>query len=72
MLYGWQQHWTKAYVRGHPGFHLQPLDRSREYAFWITGHVGISIFAAGLVLMVMTLVFNMLGHIVRKKYRENY
>ena len=37
------------------------------------GSIGYqSIFAAGLVLMVMTLFFNMLGHLVRKKYRENY
>ncbi len=31
-----------------------------------------SIFAAGLVLFAMTLGFNILGHIVRKKYREQY
>ncbi len=31
-----------------------------------------SIFAAGLVLMLMTLTFNILGHILRKKYREAY
>lgn len=31
-----------------------------------------SIFAAGLVLMLMTLFFNVLGHIIRKKYREAY
>ena len=31
-----------------------------------------SIFAAGLVLMLMTLCFNVLGHIIRKKYREAY
>jgi phosphate transport system permease protein len=37
------------------------------------GSIGYqSIFAAGLVLMGMTLMFNMLGHWVRKKYRENY
>jgi phosphate transport system permease protein len=37
------------------------------------GSIGYqSIFAAGLVLMVLTLGFNMLGHLVRKKYRENY
>jgi phosphate transport system permease protein len=37
------------------------------------GSIGYqSIFAAGLVLMVMTLTFNILGHMVRKKYRENY
>ena len=31
-----------------------------------------SIFAAGLVLLVMTLCFNILGHLIRKKYREHY
>jgi phosphate transport system permease protein len=37
------------------------------------GSIGYqSIFAAGLVLMVMTLCFNILGHIVRKRYREHY
>jgi phosphate transport system permease protein len=37
------------------------------------GSIGYqSIFAAGLVLMIMTLTFNILGHMVRKKYRENY
>jgi phosphate transport system permease protein len=37
------------------------------------GSIGYqSIFAVGLVLMVMTLFFNMLGHLVRKKYREDY
>jgi phosphate transport system permease protein len=37
------------------------------------GSIGYqSIFAAGLVLMIMTLVFNILGHITRKKFRETY
>lgn len=37
------------------------------------GSVGYqSIFAAGLVLMAMTLCFNILGHIIRKRYREHY
>jgi phosphate transport system permease protein len=37
------------------------------------GSIGYqSIFAAGLVLIVMTLGFNILGHIVRKKFRESY
>jgi phosphate transport system permease protein len=37
------------------------------------GSVGYqSIFAAGLVLMIMTLFFNILGHVIRKKYREHY
>jgi phosphate transport system permease protein len=31
-----------------------------------------SIFAAGLVLMVMTLLFNIVGHLLRKRYREAY
>ena len=37
------------------------------------GSIGYqSIFAAGLVLLAMTLCFNILGHMVRKKYREHY
>lgn len=37
------------------------------------GSIGYqSIFAAGLVLMVITLCFNILGHMIRKKYREHY
>ena len=37
------------------------------------GSIGYqSIFAAGLVLLVITLCFNIIGHIVRKKYREHY
>jgi phosphate transport system permease protein len=37
------------------------------------GSIGYqSIFAAGLVLMAMTLFFNILGHIARKKFREQY
>ncbi len=31
-----------------------------------------SIFAAGLVLMLMTLVFNVIGHLMRKRFREAY
>ncbi len=37
------------------------------------GSVGYqTIFAAGLMLMLMTLVFNVLGYWLRKKYRETY
>ncbi len=37
------------------------------------GSIGYqSIFAAGLILMLMTLFFNILGHIARKKFREAY
>jgi phosphate transport system permease protein len=31
-----------------------------------------SIFAAGLVLLLMTLVFNVIGHLMRKRFREAY
>ncbi len=37
------------------------------------GSIGYqSIFAAGLVLMVMTLLFNIIGHMARKRFREHY
>lgn len=37
------------------------------------GSIGYqSIFAAGLVLMLMTLFFNIVGHITRKKFAERY
>lgn len=37
------------------------------------GSIGYqSIFAAGLVLFAMTMVFNLIGHWVRKRYREAY
>lgn len=37
------------------------------------GSIGYqSIFAAGLVLITITLTFNILGHMVRKKFREQY
>jgi phosphate transport system permease protein len=37
------------------------------------GSIGYqTIFAAGLTLLLMTLAFNILGHILRKRYREIY
>jgi phosphate transport system permease protein len=37
------------------------------------GSIGYqTIFAAGLTLMVLTLFFNILGHALRKKFRERY
>ena len=37
------------------------------------GSIGYqSIFAAGLALMIMTLTFNILGHLARKRFRETY
>jgi phosphate transport system permease protein len=31
-----------------------------------------TIFAAGLTLMLITLFFNIIGHVMRMKYREAY
>jgi phosphate transport system permease protein len=37
------------------------------------GSIGYqTIFAAGLTLLLLTLAFNILGHILRKRYREVY
>ena len=37
------------------------------------GSIGYqTIFAAGLTLMLLTLVFNLIGYYMRKKYREVY
>ncbi|MDC8446020.1 MAG: phosphate ABC transporter permease subunit PstC [Nitrosomonas sp.] len=37
------------------------------------GSIGYqTIFAAGLTLLLMTLVFNIIGHVLRKRYREIY
>jgi len=37
------------------------------------GSIGYqTIFAAGLTLLLMTLAFNILGHVLRKRYREIY
>jgi len=37
------------------------------------GSIGYqTIFAAGLTLLLLTLTFNVLGHILRKRYREVY
>jgi phosphate transport system permease protein len=37
------------------------------------GSIGYqSIFAAGLVLFFMTLLFNLIGHLLRRRFREVY
>jgi phosphate transport system permease protein len=37
------------------------------------GSIGYqSIFAAGLVLFLLTLAFNILGHVARQRFREEY
>ena len=65
-----------------PNLTFNPLDSAATITAYIVqvamgdlphGSIGYqSIFAAGLMLMVMTLSFNIVGHWVRKKYREHY
>jgi phosphate transport system permease protein len=65
-----------------PNLTFNPMDSAATITAYIVqvalgdlphGSIGYqSIFAAGLVLMLMTLVFNILGHVVRKRFRENY
>lgn len=65
-----------------PNLTFNPLESAATITAYIVqvamgdlphGSIGYqSIFAAGLVLMIMTLSFNIIGHWVRKKYRENY
>jgi phosphate transport system permease protein len=65
-----------------PTFTLNPAQPAATITAYIVqvsmgdlphGSVGYqSIFAAGLVLFLMTLGFNILGHILRKRFREAY
>lgn len=65
-----------------PNLTFNPMDSAATITAYIVqvamgdlphGSIGYqSIFAAGLVLMLMTLFFNVLGHFTRKKYREVY
>lgn len=65
-----------------PNFTFDPMEGAATITAYIVqvamgdlphGSIGYqSIFAAGLVLMLMTLTFNILGHISRKKFRETY
>ena len=65
-----------------PNLTFNPIDSAATITAYIVqvamgdlphGSVGYqSIFAAGLVLFGMTLIFNIIGHVVRKKYREQY
>lgn len=65
-----------------PNFTFDPMEGAATITAYIVqvamgdlphGSIGYqSIFAAGLVLMLMTLMFNILGHISRKKFREVY
>ena len=65
-----------------PNFTFNPVESAATITSYIVSvalgdleHDGIgfqSIFAAGLTLLIMTLMFNIIGHAVRKKYAERY
>ena len=65
-----------------PNFTFNPVESAATITSYIVSvalgdleHDGIgfqSIFAAGLTLLIMTLIFNIIGHAVRKKYAERY
>jgi phosphate transport system permease protein len=65
-----------------PNLTFNPMDSAATITAYIVqvamgdlphGSIGYqTIFAAGLVLMLMTLCFNILGHLSRKKFREAY
>ena len=65
-----------------PNFTFNPVESAATITAYIVSvalgdleHGGIgfqSIFAAGLTLLIMTLVFNIMGHAVRKKFAERY
>lgn len=65
-----------------PTLTLNPLEPAATITAYIVqvslgdlphGSIGYqTIFAAGLTLMLMTLFFNVMGHLLRKKYRERY
>ena len=65
-----------------PNFTLNPLEPAATITSYIVqvalgdlphGSIGYqTIFAAGLTLALLTLFFNMLGHMLRKRYRQAY
>ena len=65
-----------------PNFTFNPIESAATITAYIVSvalgdleHGGIgfqSIFAAGLTLLIMTLIFNIIGHAVRKKFAERY
>ena len=65
-----------------PNFTFNPVESAATITAYIVSvalgdleHGGIgfqSIFAAGLTLLIMTLMFNIIGHAVRKKFAERY
>ena len=65
-----------------PNLSFNPMDSAATVSAYIVqvalgdlahGSIGYqSIFAAGLVLIVLTLSLNIIGHLTRKKFREHY
>lgn len=65
-----------------PNFTINPLESAQTISAYIVqvalgdlphGSIGYqSIFAAGLSLMLMTLALNLVGHILRRRFREAY
>lgn len=65
-----------------PNLTMSPMEPAQTISAYIVqvalgdlphGSIGYqSIFAAGLALMLLTLVFNILGHLLRKRFREVY
>jgi phosphate transport system permease protein len=65
-----------------PKLSLDPRDPAMTVTAYIVqvsqgdlphGSIGYkTIFAAGLTLFVMTLIFNLIGHYLKKRYREAY
>ena len=65
-----------------PNLTINPMEPAQTISAYIVqvalgdlphGSIGYqSIFAAGLALMLLTLVFNVLGHLLRKRFREVY
>jgi len=65
-----------------PNFTMDPTQPAQTISAYIVqvamgdlphGSIGYqSIFAAGLSLMLLTLFFNIMGHLIRRRYREAY
>lgn len=65
-----------------PNLTMNPMEPAQTISAYIVqvalgdlphGSIGYqSIFAAGLALMLLTLIFNILGHVIRKRFREVY
>ncbi len=67
---------------GQPNLTVNPTDQGQTISAFIVqvakgdlphGSIGYqSIFAAGLSLFILTLLFNVAGHVIRRKFRESY